>query len=397
MRASLLASLASILNAAGAFGVSALLARILGPADNGFYLGTVTVATLLGLLLSGGTGTALRLQFRGREGCARDVGAFVAYSILASMFGGLLTWAFARVVFDDALYAVLVGVSLSAFFVARQSVDMVVALSRPMQALLASGFGSYAQLAVVLGLLGGQALTLNSALLSFIFGGLAQCTLAVFLAGRRGNMTISADGLKRRLRSLIAEGLPVQGYALGSVALQRSGRILLGAIAGSSSLGVYGVASSLAELCRLLPNAIGQFVFNSVAVRDFPAARMSYRCGAVGAVVSGLLIICALPFAVPILYGDAYGDSIALGVALVVAEIAMSLTFLESRWLNGSGCVKLVSMCTLSWLAIALPLYCVLISRFGAWGAATSCIICSWGFSISLRLLRQRRAAGGFC
>ena len=117
-----------------------------------------------------------------------------------------------------------------------------------------------------------------------------------------------------------------------------------------------------------------------------------------------LLPIALLAFAlaplVTVLAGEEYHDSIGLLRWLILAEVFMGVALLDSRLIMGLGKLRVVGAAGIALLVLSLPTYYLLISQYGARGAAWASIGLYGVYAAALYLARralegQGNRAGG--
>jgi O-antigen/teichoic acid export membrane protein len=286
----------------------------------------------------------------------------------------------------------LTGLLAATTMVARQGADLCQALGRTDAAI----FSTLVVTATQLGAFGGMALlgfaTTTTALVSAVVGAGVQAAYCSRVAQRSlGSLPRPGRGT---LVDVLRVGFPGLGFSLGLVLLQRVDRLLLGAIAGPTALGVYAAAATLAEVVRLLPTTIGQLVFSRVAEHDGvpPDVHRLRRHLLLLTFASVLVLEVAAPL-VPLLLGPAYEDAVSVFRVLLMAEFLLGSALVDSRISLGLGAVRRVGATTLVWVGVAIPAYAVGSWAGGAMGAAVATLGLYAGYALTLRARRPTSRA----
>ena len=227
----------------------------------------------------------------------------------------------------------------------------------------------------------------------FIAYGLTQSLpfVCLIILSRRGKGAVDAgSGTDRATKKL---GMRLLPSVIGEMALLRADRLLIPVFASYHQLGIYVVASTMAELAiwplvqyidSYTPRWAAQFVDGTLS-----PLRLFLRTCVFSLCVSASV---AMPvyFAIPLLFGSAFDESASLipilsaataffGISRVaialatVANIAFWPTFI-----NGAGVVSSLGFCAL------------LIPHYGALGAAYACLI-SYGICAGFALVAVMR------
>lgn len=392
-RAAVRASVVSVLQAGVAFVLGVLTARALGPTGQGVVTTVVTTTSIAVLAASLGSGIALRVRARPRPD-TDDLRAYAALSLAVLPLAAVATVAVVALVLrgtaDPALLglAALVAVALMA---ARQAADLCQAVGRTDAAIFSLLVLAVTQLAAFAVVLATGSARPTTVLACLLLGGAAQ-TAYCLLVSRGQTGALPRPGAATA-RGLLRLGLPSLGYSIGLILLQRVDRILLGAVAGPTVLGVYAAAATLSEVIRLLPSTIGQLIFSRVAEERAvtPDVRRLRRQLLLLAALCVLALEVLAPL-VPWLLGPAYADSVPLFRILLVGELFMGAALMDTRISLGLGAVHRVSLLTVSWVAVAVPAY-----LWGSWaagglGAAVATVLLYLGYAATIRLRRPPAA-----
>jgi O-antigen/teichoic acid export membrane protein len=150
--------------------------------------------------------------------------------------------------------------------------------------------------------------------------------------------------------------------------------VVLGALAGPASVGIYAVASKYAELLRLPALAVTWVVYPKVArdgAADFVATGRRAVRGLVplGLAAAMALALLALPL-LPLVYGKEFGAATWPAAVIALGLAAEPAAGVGSAFLMGSGRPGLNSALLAAGLAVTLALDFLLIPSHGAMGAA---------------------------
>ena len=171
--------------------------------------------------------------------------------------------------------------------------------------------------------------------------------------------------------------------------------LLLGALAGPAVLGIYAIASKVAELMRLVPTAINYVSYPRFARLDQATAtaemrRLLPRAAALTLALTPVLAFCA--FALPIVYGQAFRAAIEPAEVIVIGLSVEGAAAIASAYLLGRGRPGLNSIGMGVGTAITVTLDVILIPRYGAMGGAATSAIAYLATTAVLVILATRLA-----
>jgi O-antigen/teichoic acid export membrane protein len=366
------ASGAAVLGARNAliyvFGIAAnlVLARLLVPRDFGLVaLGTV-VLVLGTYLAEGGFGAALIR--RERAPSTVELQALFAFQLLLSTVLALTVTAIAAPFGRDGLVIVAMVASVpiavvrapSVLFLERQLKYRVIAKADVVEAL------AYYLWAI------------TAAALGFGVWGMATAVIARATAGTATVLAIGPLGLMRprwswpHVRPLLRFGAMVQTTSLLQIAREQLVNIVVAAVAGIATLGVWNLAWRVLQVPNLLFLIVGRVAFPAVS-RLLGAGqdpRPVIERGLAGlAAVTGAVTVALVGFApaLPALVGGKWHDVPAVllwsGIALI---ISIPISVACTGYLFAAGEASVVAGATLAsaatWLAVAI----VLLPTYGA-------------------------------
>jgi O-antigen/teichoic acid export membrane protein len=121
----------------------------------------------------------------------------------------------------------------------------------------------------------------------------------------------------------------------------RGDRLVLGALATSGAVGIYGVAASFTELLWLVPGGVAQIAFRRVSLRGSRAEYKRKRTLALLCTLcSGVALAFCAHWMIPLLLGYAYIEAVEITYLLIVASLPMASYQLDVAVLNGLGRLK---------------------------------------------------------
>lgn len=385
----------------GANMTAALLASaVLGPHGRGLMVLGISTAGIVPLLAGLGTGPQLRAAYPSTTDERRRRDLVASY-----------TWWSAAAVATAVVVAVVVS-TLSA-----RLIDPALADTRYLLALslLTCGYVAHTQLPDSW-YAAGEFRSGSSWAIATTLGGAAGLVVAVvtaphvwtLLAGQGAGMVLAAAAQVLRLRAagllcfdrpprpdlsvLLRQGCRALGLTVGLALTLRLDRYVLGTIAGAAAVGVYSVASTLGQLPRMVPTAIGQLINRDAALVD--GALRPVRAVAVTAVavVAAGAATTLLGWLVVIpLLGPEFAAATPLLLVLIAAEVAFVPYAVASRALLGAGRMGAVGAFGLFWSVAAMLLFVAAVQLWGMFGAALACVALYAGLSVTSWLLLTRR------
>lgn len=396
LRASLAVTGSAVASAALSLAVGILAARTLGPAGQGMYAFTGSAATIVVLLTTFGTGTALRIL--SRTAPSADLTAtFVQWSALAIVLSATCVPTIVHLVTPEQAVSILWAAAAyaAAMALGRQYADYIQSLGLALSSRNSLTVGTAVQLA---GFAGSSVLGMASVTSLLLAGAAGSCAQAVYASSashrvtrKRSNGTTSGSERVVRIstnevRSLATVGAKALPNLVAITVLQRADRLLLAALAGPRAAGIYTVAATVAESIRLIPMAIGQLAFVEAAEHRKITQRAEdlRRIAFTGLTSVGAVAFISGPFFIPWIFGDAYKGSAELLMILIVAELFMGMAILDSRILMGIGQVGRVARASLGAIPLGIVVYVLFILGWEATGAAAATVIVYAGYSMCM-------------
>jgi O-antigen/teichoic acid export membrane protein len=191
---------------------------------------------------------------------------------------------------------------------------------------------------------------------------------------RRGYFRRTGRPALRLARDIAIYGTRAE---LNSVALLLNARldfIIVTYLVGPAALGIYAVASRVAELLRVPSLAINYVLYPAYAQlggRDAVAqARAAIRRTWWVPVVLAVPIAAAAPVAIPLVYGHAFRAAVVPTWIILVGLVGGSVYGILSAFLSGIGRPGMTSIAQGTGLMVTVALDLTLIPRLGITGAA---------------------------
>jgi len=311
------------------FVIGVLVARIFGPEGKGALSVIMQVPGLLVLLLDLGISTSI-IYFVSRRELAP--GAAGANALVLSAVLGVLG-APVVVMLLSGPFALIPNVTPVATAIAVAAVPLGLLagwltgicvglgdLRLPLRFVLASSATTVLGVAVLWG-------TGNGSLTGVV---------AASVAGTLVGLVVYALGLRRRLRPFKADvpaarrmaGFSVKAYLSGLAGLlhERQDVLLLGWLAGAGAVGLYSVGVSFAEIAWYVPGALGSAILAKGGRRSEASAveytTQTTRVAVVFMTVTLLVSLVAVPFLIPLVYGQAFAPAALAFMALTPGILA---------------------------------------------------------------------------
>jgi O-antigen/teichoic acid export membrane protein len=394
-------ALLGVLGAAGVAFVGAfLIARLLVPHERGHYA-SIVVFTTLGLVIleMGGEVGVLRGITESDDEGERFLAGYLGWSVLVSvgaglgvlLLGGLVgTW------FRPLwLMALSVAAALYAGFALRIVVGVLLHAGQLRKMIVVRMVGNSGTIiGAVFCLLGGHTSSAEVAAASF----LPQAVLnSGFLVGMKG-LSFFRLAFRARPRTTAWGRAPGSVWHLGNLqlhllncaayVLQRADQITLSVLGANHTLGLYAVATNVAETVSYVPAAFQQLVVRGRSQQKIPLRKVL--------LVGAVFVIPLLPvtyFAVPVLYGSAYREAQTAILVLVPAAAFLAagrlIQGVELR--NPAKRMELAGV-TIGAALIEFGVLAYLGPGVGLLGAATACLVAYAVFLAGLYPVRRAPA-----
>lgn len=405
---------ATLVNGVAVIGGSALLARLLAPADFGGYLLAASIVSVGGLLASLGLNrSVVRLVAQavaagdaGRaEGIARRViGVGVAGSLLCAglLYAGPGEW-IARAALRSAPLADSIGL-IGAWLVPATLALLVAETFRGFHdirraAIYGAAFGNVVSIGlyVAVALITGAA-TLRLAIALSLAGSAAGAAFGLVALRRR--LGPAASGIPVGIRSLLATSLPLWVTTVTTYALSQSDIWLVGIFRDPGEVAVYGAAAKLMLLVAI-PLAVVNGVIQPV-VTEFHGhgrrddlqrlLRVSASIAGVPALlILGIYVLLAGPLLATV-FGDVYASGAPYLAILAVGQFVNVWTGSCGVVLIMTGHERTLMTVTVASGGFTVLLNLLLVQQFGATGVAAGTALGVGLQNLVLWMAARRRA-----
>ena len=384
------------------FVASVLLARALGPAGRGLYAYPVV---LLGIVVAiGHIGLEFAQVYLAGQG--QDLRRMWADATAFSLAAGAVCWAaIVGVVAIDPRVAG--GLPLSWIVVELGLVPVLLMIlywasllqlgGRLVVAAWASWYGVALQAAAVVVLFLLHQLTpFRVLILQWLTNGSAW--LLLLLACRRaGLVSLRVD--PALLRRSVAFGVRAYVAQVFFFLLLRVDQILVRGYAGYRQLGLYALATTVAELLWLLTDPLAAALLpHVVRARPGEGRRMSFAMARLSLWISVIAAVGAwflAPLAVPVVYGRGFAGAVPALRLLLPGVVALAATRPLGAVLVKEGRAAILSVLGLCALGLNVALNLVLLPRIGIRGASIASCACYLALALSyVAIARRRRVAG---
>jgi O-antigen/teichoic acid export membrane protein len=193
---------------------------------------------------------------------------------------------------------------------------------------------------------------------------------------RRGYFRGTGQPSLRLARNIAAYGVRAE---LNSITLLLNGRldfIIVTVLVGPAALGIYAVASRVAEMLRLPSLAINYVLYPAFARQDRRAAAAKARAAIRRTwwIPASLAVAVAAvaPVALPLVYGRAFREAVVPAWILLAGLSGGAVYGVLSAFLSGVGRPGLTSIAQAVGLMVTVTLDLTLIPQLGIVGAATA-------------------------
>lgn len=381
---------------------SLLVARTGGPTVVGEYTLIRVLPWLFGVIFSAGLPTASAFFLAGERGKDPRVRPTVTLMAAAGAGLGSLAWLACAVPFHHAFFRQL---PVSLVFVMTALVVTQLWTVTAKGCCQGSGDIPGANLVIVAEELW-FVFVFPLVLLTVGYKGATSVLIALIASG----VLATATGLLRLLRRGYFTGWGRSSPALAKKILAFGGRgqlgnmlwlmnlrfdfILLGALAGPAVLGIYAVASKVAELMRLAPTALNYVLYSRFA--RLPAARATAEArhllprALVLTLVLTPFVATAAYIGLPAVYGDVFRAAVPPAEIIIIGLSVEGAAAVSSAYLVGRGRPGLNSIAMGVGATITVTLDALLIPRHGALGGAVTSAVAYLTTTMVLVLLTRR-------
>lgn len=193
-------------------------------------------------------------------------------------------------------------------------------------------------------------------------------------------------GAREASRQLLHYGGRSYGVDLAGILSVYLDQALAVGLLSSASMGIYAVALNVARVVAAANGSVAMVVFPKlVNLEPAEMARAVARAGRMASIAGvgiGLAVLAAGPFLLRWLYGPAFSAAIQILPILVCQVIVAGLVYVLLQGFLAAGRPGVATGVQLAGLAVSVPLFLVLVPRFGLVGAALALLM-----SASVRLL----------
>lgn len=370
-----------VLGYAGSLITLIVTARELGTAGRGVIALIATLASFGSLLCTLGLPVAARLRLGAPDDpvpLGRFLGLGASLLVVEVVITPTISAVFLPLADVDAGGRLLLAIGTLAAL--HGALYLLVAALLAYGRLVAASFSDAAGFALqgVLCLVGAATgvRTLTSYVVLLTVGLLPPVVGALVLLRRLGH-DLRPQGDRGTWLELLRIGAPSIGTVLGESATFRIDRLILGAFASPSAVGVYSVAATAAEMIRFVPASVAQLVFYDTTRGQL--GRGGYlrvrRATVAGVACVGLVAAAAAPTAVRVAVGRDFLGAVTPFRILVLAELGCAIYVLSSSRLSGGGHVAVAAKAAAAGLAVVLIADLALIPPLHATGAAIASVV----------------------
>jgi O-antigen/teichoic acid export membrane protein len=200
-------------------------------------------------------------------------------------------------------------------------------------------------------------------------------------------------------RQLLRESWPLMFSSLAVVIYMRVDQVMLASMAGDHEVGQFSAALRIAEVWYFIPMSIATAAFPAIIAKrreDFAAYERYVQklYDGMAWLGIGVAIVATLSagWIVPLLYGQAYAEAATVLTVQIWAGVAVSMSFVHSRWLLAEGLQRYGLFYTAAGAVVNVTLNMILIPQHGAVGAAWATVCTQVGLlPIQLLLPKARR------
>lgn len=386
--------------------VSVSVTRYLGPERYGllsYATAFVTLFSAVGQL--GLDAVVVRNIVRDPESRDETLGSAFLLKLAGGAVGILLILAGIVLIRpDDRVSQVLVAISsLGLLFQSFNAIDFW------FQSQVRSKYTVYARSAAYLAVSAAKlALVLAGApLAAFAWAGLADValgSLGLVVAYRMAGLSLSSWRASRAgALALFRDSWPLMFSDLLVLIYMRADKVVLGQLAGEKELGIYSVATLVAEMLYFIPAQIVSSVFPSLieargASDELFRQRLQklYNLMALAGYAVALPLTLLAGWLVPLLFGPGYARSAPMLIGLVWAGVFINFMIVRSSYLTALNWTRLHFIIDFAGCLLNLGLNVLLIPRFGGMGAVAASFVSYWftvhGLCFLIRPLRDTGA-----
>ncbi len=382
--------------------VSFLLAKLLGPDGRGVYALVILVPTTLFTVGQLGLPSAM-VFFAGRGGRLRDLER-LTFSLSLLVSAGLVGLALAtlpafegdvlRAAPGDLLRIALLALPLRLVATLAGSVLYGRHAFRAYNLILAAQ--SLLAVALVVLIVGVLAAGVAGGIVAYL-AMLAAGTVAVLVLLHRVVRRATDVGSPVSARGLLGYGLRLYPASVGNFFGYRADVFLLGWLVGSASqIGIYSVATSLAELVFNVPDSVSTVLFPRMASSERAEAdRLAPAMSrlTIVATVAAAVALAPVAYLAILLLLPPFLDGIPALFILLPGIASLSVAKVLTSYLSGIDVLAPVAVASVVSLGVNVAVNLVTIPTWGITGAAFASLI-SYSLYAALMVVAASRAAG---
>ena len=385
------------------FVASILIARALGPTGRGLYAYPVA---LLGIVMAFGH-VGLEFAQIHLAGQGRNLRHMWANATVFSVIAGIACWAGVAGIFAVDPRAAG-GLPLSWIVIPMGLVPLLLMSlywasllqldGRLMRSTWASWYGVALQAVAIAIMFFLHDLTpFRVLLLQWLTNGSAWLFL-LLACYRAGLVNLRID--RRLLRQSVVFGVKVYVAQVFLYLVLRVDQVLVGRYAGFRQLGLYALATTVAELLWLLTDPLAAALIpHMVQARvgddrrlSFAMARLSISISAIAAVAGWFLA----PLVIPVVYGRGFAGAVPALRLLLPGVVALAAARPLGAVRVKEGQVVLPSVLGLAALGLNVALNLVLLPRMGIRGTSIASSVCYGALALSYVAIARRRGVAGW-
>ncbi|MBD5654923.1 MAG: oligosaccharide flippase family protein, partial [Candidatus Eremiobacteraeota bacterium] len=181
------------------------------------------------------------------------------------------------------------------------------------------------------------------------------------------------------LRTLGSYGIRSYGIDVLATLSTQVDQVLVVGILSAANMGVYAVALAASRVLLILHSAVVTVVFPSATgleqERVVSMVARAARVSTATALLFGLVLVAALPYLIPLMYGHGFSGAIGVAQLLTLEALIGGLVYVLSQTFMALGRPALVTLLQGIGLAVAVPSMLVLLPRYGLLGAALGLLL----------------------
>lgn len=191
------------------------------------------------------------------------------------------------------------------------------------------------------------------------------------------------------LSSFVRQGTPSLGVLAGTTVMMRADRIVLAGFVPPAAVAAYALASTVSEVVRLVPTALGQIALHRGAKDPDAGVRDLSRRSLVLVAAAALIVLPVAALTIPRVFGAAYSSSPGLLLVMVAGEFFFGSYLVAAMFLLGQGTARRIATLALIGAVGCVPMYIA----GSAIGGAVGCACAGVGlYALLARLVDVARA-----